>query len=144
MLKIRIIFSSLINFGAVKKIIAVFLLVLISTQLFIRIGVYISWKANQEVLAKTECINRNVKNSCCKAKCQLAKQFSKLDKSSSENEKQNHKNIYSDFEPFIIVEASVKDKPIDYCFEIRSYKIFNDLYDFSLSRYSFHPPNQIV
>ena len=125
-----------------KRVFSIFLLLLISTQLLIRIGIYISWKANQDVLAKTECINRNNKNSCCKAKCQLTKRLSELDNASDQQNqnKQTHKIEISDIEPFVIVEASTKCFASLFFIDERSYKNLTNFYSFEWSRFSFHPP----
>ncbi|MEY3241760.1 MAG: hypothetical protein RIR11_3199 [Bacteroidota bacterium] len=55
-------------------------MLLIFLQPFSKIWVYLSFKINQEVIAKTLCVNKEIKDNCCQGECYLKEQLNKLDK----------------------------------------------------------------
>lgn len=63
-----------------KQIISYILILLIVLQPLSKTWVYISFKINQEVIAKTLCINKDIKDNCCQGECYLKDQLNKLDK----------------------------------------------------------------
>lgn len=76
------------------------LLVLISLLSFVgRFGVIISFKLNQEYIAKNLCENRFDESSTCKGKCYLKKQLQKQD---TEESKSSHSHGYSRIEDFTL------------------------------------------
>ena len=128
-----------------KKLLAIFLLMLICSQICLRIGVYVSWKLNQEYLAKYECVNRNNPKSCCQAKCQLKKQLSKVDTSEQQNDQGKKGPIkVNDQEPFIMEEIQI-DFVKGYIAEKScQYKSFRSNYSFQYLRNSFQPPDDAI
>lgn len=58
-----------------RKIVALFVLVLILLQSFSKMGVYLSFKINQIYIANTLCINKAKPQLHCNGKCYLAKKL---------------------------------------------------------------------
>ena len=63
-----------------KIAISLFLVVLILLQVFGKSWIIISFKINQESIAKTLCVQKNVKNNSCHGCCQLKKRLAEKDK----------------------------------------------------------------
>jgi hypothetical protein len=127
-----------------KKVISFFLLLLIMSQVFVRVGVYLSWKMNQAYLMKYECVNRNKPGSCCQAKCQLNKRFAVLDSESKKDQEYPPKMKFAEQESFIITVPYISDFGGIADEQKGLYKIYPNLYRFSPSRFLFHPPSAIV
>lgn len=62
-----------------KKIVTILLAILILLQPFSKVSVYISFKINQDRIANTLCVQKEIKNNCCKGKCHLIKELKKVD-----------------------------------------------------------------
>jgi hypothetical protein len=56
---------------------------------FGNVVVYLTFKVNQDEIAKTLCVKKEVKNNTCNGKCYLAKQLKKA----AEKEKQESSNL---------------------------------------------------
>jgi hypothetical protein len=69
-----------------KKAVAIFLLFLFLFPTFGKVWIIISFKINQDYIAKNLCVQRNVKNNCCHGCCQLKKRL-------AENDKQEQKQL---------------------------------------------------
>ncbi len=69
-----------------RKILPLFVLVLILLQSFSKVGVYLSFRVNQTYIAKTLCINKAKPELRCNGKCYLAK---KLKQAEEQEQKQN-------------------------------------------------------
>jgi len=69
-----------------KKGVAIFLTMLILLPVFGKSWILISFKINQESIAKNLCVLRNVKNNSCHGCCQLKKRL-------AENDKQEQKQL---------------------------------------------------
>jgi len=69
-----------------KKVAAIFLVVLILFPIFGKSWVLISFKLNQESIAKNLCVQRNIKNNSCHGCCQLKKRL-------AEKERQEQKQL---------------------------------------------------
>ncbi len=68
------------NFAIVlKKVFAIFLIVLISLQPICKLWIYASFKINQDSIAKTLCVKKEIKNNGCQGKCQLMKKLKQAD-----------------------------------------------------------------
>jgi hypothetical protein len=74
-----------------------------------------SFKANQDEIAKTLCVKKEVVNNSCNGKCYLAKQLKKSaeeEKKSSSNISEKQELVYTltsseyDFNPFDIIEKT--------------------------------------
>ena len=63
-----------------KKVVAIFLMVLILFPIFGKSWILISFKLNQESIAKNLCVQRNTKNNSCQGCCQLKKRLAEKDK----------------------------------------------------------------
>jgi hypothetical protein len=58
-----------------KKIITIWLILLVFTQQFSKVWIYVSFKINQDEIAKNLCIKRNIENNTCQGCCHLKKQL---------------------------------------------------------------------
>ncbi len=129
-----------------KKVISFFLLLLILSQVFVRVGVYVSWKMNQAYLTKYECVNRNKPGSCCKATCQLNKRYALLDDSESKKDQEEYppKMKFAEPEPYIMTVPYSNDVASVAEEQRVLYKVFVDFYHFTPFRFLLHPPSAIV
>jgi hypothetical protein len=73
-----------------KQVTTILLALLIFLHPFSKVFIYVSFKINQDVIAKTLCVKKEIKNNCCQGKCHLKKQ---LDKADEEEQKQAPTNI---------------------------------------------------
>ena len=64
----------------VRKSVSIILMVLILLPIFGKSWILISFKFNQESIAKNLCVLRNVKNNSCHGCCQLKKRLAEKDK----------------------------------------------------------------
>ena len=62
-----------------KQIVTILLATLILLQPFSKICIYVSFKINQDRIAKTLCVQKEIKNNCCKGKCHLEKELKKAE-----------------------------------------------------------------
>jgi hypothetical protein len=72
-----------------KQVTTIILALLIFLQPFSKIWIVVSFKFNQESIAKTLCVKKEIKNNTCQGKCHLKKQ---LDKADEEEQKQTPTN----------------------------------------------------
>ena len=63
-----------------KQVTTILLALLIFLQPFSKMWIYVSFKINQDNIAKTLCVKKEVKNNTCQGKCHLKKQLDKADK----------------------------------------------------------------
>jgi hypothetical protein len=73
-----------------KQIVTILLATLILLQPFSKICIYVSFKINQDRIAKTLCVQKEIKNNCCKGKCHLEKELKKAD----EQRRWNPEDLY--------------------------------------------------
>lgn len=91
--------------------------IIISTLLLLpsfgNVVIYLTFKVNQDEIAKTLCIKKEVKNNTCNGKCYLAKQLKKgaeKEKQESSNLKEKQELVYTqtasnyNFTPIITIE----------------------------------------
>ena len=62
-----------------KQIVTILIDTLILLQPLSTICIYVSFKINQDRIAKTLCVQKEIKNNCCKGKCHLEKELKKAD-----------------------------------------------------------------
>lgn len=62
-----------------KQLVTILLATLILLQPFSKIWIYVSFMINQNYIAKTLCVQKEVKNNCCKGKCHLEMELKKAD-----------------------------------------------------------------
>jgi hypothetical protein len=90
-----------------KQVTTIILALLIFLQPFSKIWIVVSFKFNQESIAKTLCVKKEIKNNTCQGKCYLKKQ---LDKANEEEQKQAPNNIKEKVE---VLYCSIQ-KPFDF------------------------------
>ena len=73
-----------------KQVTTYILVLLIFLQPFSKVWIYVSFKVNQDSIAKTLCVKKDIKNNCCQGKCHLKKQLEQADK---EEQKQTPQNL---------------------------------------------------
>ena len=126
-----------------KQITTFILALLIFLQPFSKIWIVVSFKINQESIAKTLCVKKEVKNNTCQGKCHLKKQ---LDKADEDEQKQTPTNAKEKVEvlychnqiPFDFLKQTV-------FYEIRSLgKYKSNFYASSFITDIFRPPKLIL
>jgi len=63
-----------------KRAVPIFLVILVLVQLLGCNWILISFKINQESIARTLCVQRNIKNNSCHGCCQLKKRLAEKDR----------------------------------------------------------------
>jgi hypothetical protein len=124
-----------------KRSPAFLLAILILLQPFSSLWVYVSFKINQSQIAKTLCVQKEIKNNTCKGKCQLKKRLANAEK---ETEKQLPSNQKQKLESVCFI--STKHIYLNYSFGINSVKKYSyipDFYKASFSLNIFHPPQEM-
>ena len=124
-----------------KRFPAFLLAILVLLQPFSSLWVYVSFKINQSQIAKTLCVQKEIKNNTCKGKCQLKKQLANAEK---ETEKQLPSNQKQKLESVCFI--STKHLYLNYSFGINSVKKYSyipDFYKASFSLNIFHPPQEM-
>jgi hypothetical protein len=74
-----------------KQGLTILLALLIFLQPFSKVYIYASFKINQDKIAKTLCVKKEIKNNCCQGKCHLKKQLDEADKQEQKQTPQNLK-----------------------------------------------------
>jgi hypothetical protein len=98
-----------------KQVTTIILALLIFLHPFSKVFIYVSFKINQDVIAKTLCVKKEIKNNCCQGKCHLKKQ---LDKADEEEQKQAPTNTKEKLE---VLYCSIQ-KPFDFLKQTVFYK----------------------
>lgn len=132
--------TQLITFAPELKLVTTYILVLlIFLQPFSKIWIVVSFKINQDSIAKTLCVKKEVKNNTCQGKCHLKKQLDKADeeeqKQSPTIKKERLEVLYCYYKnPFNFLKYSVT-----YLSKLNaSYE--NEFYSSSFAADIFHPP----
>jgi hypothetical protein len=81
-----------------KKVLGIFLIVVMTAQFAYQIGFIAYFNLNQKQLTEKFCVNKDKANSCCQAKCYLSKKLM-TDEQNPSSEKAIHEN---DFPVFIL------------------------------------------
>jgi hypothetical protein len=101
--------------------------------------IYVSFKINQDKIAKTLCVKKEIKNNCCQGKCHLKKQLEKADE---EEQKQAPTNTKEKIELLYCYQEKPFDfKKYNFFYEklsIGKYKL--DFYTTSFITDIFRPP----
>lgn len=121
----------------VKKIIAIFLLLIFSGQTFSKGIVYTWFFIHQNTIAKTICEQKDVKDSCCKGSCYLTKKLKQDDKAKADHLPTSLKEIKE------ASEYIQQNLDISYPFvtkEIRTTFLYFNFYSSNLISGIFHPP----
>lgn len=77
-----------------KQVTAILLVLLIFLQPFSKIWIVVSFKINQDSIAKTLCVKKEVENNTCQGKCHLKKQLDKADEEEQKQAPTNQKEKY--------------------------------------------------
>lgn len=122
-----------------KHLIAIFLAFAIFLQPFSKVFIYVSFKINQDTIAKTICVKKEIKNNTCQGKCHLKKELKNADqkeqKQTQNTQKEKFEILYvnsirnfSFVEKFGIYRSKLNDCSLD------------NLYRFSFLYSIFQPP----
>jgi len=68
------------------------LLLAIVVQSFSKVCIWVEFKLNQEYIAKTLCVQKEVEDNCCKGSCHLTKQLEEDDKN-QDSQSRDMKNL---------------------------------------------------
>jgi len=123
-----------------KRFPAFLLAILVLLQPFSSLWVYVSFKIDQSQIAKTLCVQKEIKNNTCKGKCQLKKRLANAEK---ETEKQLPSNQKQKLESVCFI--STKYLYLNYSFGRNSAKKYSYIPDFYKALFSlniFHPPQE--
>jgi hypothetical protein len=63
-----------------KQLLSFYLAILILSQPCSNVWIYVSFKINQDYIAKTLCEKRELKENCCQGSCKLKEKLSNADK----------------------------------------------------------------
>jgi hypothetical protein len=138
-IRLTLVSPKVLSFVVVKKYAAIIMLMCISYQYMIKLGIMAWYEINKEYVAATYCENKDKPEMKCCGKCYLNKQLAKADGSSDSKQlpSKNHKIELVEFIPVIAVPFSCQVIP-------RDTKVFHDQYKLPLGRDPlasiFHPP----
>ena len=126
-----------------KQITTFILALLIFLQPFSKIWIVVSFKINQDSIAKTLCVKKEVKNNTCQGKCHLKKQLEKADeeeqKQAPTNTKEKVEVLYCQNQtPFDFLKVTVfyENQTLNnYDFDFYSTSFITDI---------FRPPKTIL
>ena len=101
-------------------------------------AIYLSFKLNQNYIAKNLCVEKDIENSTCKGCCQLKE---KLDENRAQEEKQVPERQRKQVNPIILDCLSIQDELALSQFELAAFE-FNtaDSYSYENLFDIFHPP----
>jgi hypothetical protein len=118
-----------------KSTIALILVAAILAPIVVKNMVILSFYANRERIAKELCVERTVKNSCCKGACVLEKDLKKV-----ENEKEEFPAPFKDKTEIVYIVHSNEISAFEFDYS-RSYFVYENVsyYD-SFSSDILHPP----
>jgi hypothetical protein len=119
-----------------KQLAAFVLALFILLQPFSKMSIYIFFKINQDQIAKTLCVKKNIKNNTCKGKCHLKKQLQETEKGDQTPEDQKEK-----FEvQFFCHQKLPSVHSFNYSHKIPFSEYHNHHYAFIFLGSTFHPP----
>jgi hypothetical protein len=127
---------------SVKQVTTILLALVIFLQPFSKIWIFVSFKINQESIAKTLCVKKDIENNTCQGQCHLKKQIDKADKEEQKQTPSNTKEklevlyCYNQFPLECINRTIFYERRI-----ISAYR--SDFYAKTLISDIFHPPKQI-
>ncbi|NLN95689.1 MAG: hypothetical protein GX128_05920 [Bacteroidales bacterium] len=122
-----------------KQVAVLIMAVLISLQPTSKLWVYISFKINQENIARTLCENKDSEKNTCHGKCYLKKQLAKAEQEEQKQLPANLKEVIEwlydhqyEFYGFLSNQTLANGEKLISC--------DNDLYVFSMITGIFRPP----
>jgi len=123
-----------------KRFIDFLLAIIILLQPFSSLWVYVSFKVNQSQIAKTLCVQKEIKNNTCKGKCQLKKRLANAEK---ETEKQFPSNQKHKLESACFISTKLYNFNHSIVRDTASKCLYiPDFYKASFSLNIFHPPQE--
>ncbi len=123
-----------------KQLTTILLVLLIFLQLFSKAWIVVSFKINQDTLAKTHCVKKEIKGNTCQGKCLLKK---RIDKAEDQEKKQAPKTQQEYVEIlycYNIQSFEFRNNIIDLCEIKLPYAYKNNFFISSLPKDIFHPP----
>ena len=126
-----------------KQGLTILLALLIFLQPFSKVWIHISFKINQDKIAKTLCVKKEIENNTCQGKCHLKKQLEKADeeeqKQAPTNTKEKVEVLYCQNQtPFDFIKVTVyyENQTLNnYDFDFYSTSFITDI---------FRPPKTIL
>ena len=126
-----------------KQGLTILLALLIFLQPFSKVWIHISFKINQDKIAKTLCVKKEIENNTCQGKCHLKKQLEKADeeeqKQAPTNTKEKVEVVYCQNQtPFDFLKVTVfyENQTLNnYDFDFYSTSFITDI---------FRPPKTIL
>ncbi|NOT93331.1 hypothetical protein [Ferruginibacter sp.] len=126
-----------------KQGLTILLALLIFLQPFSKVWIHISYKINQDKIAKTLCVKKEIENNTCQGKCHLKKQLEKADeeeqKQAPTNTKEKVEALYCQNQtPFDLLKVTVfyENQTLNnYDFDFYSTSFITDI---------FRPPKTIL
>ena len=126
-----------------KQGLTILLALLIFLQPFSKVWIHISFKINQDKIAKTLCVTKEIENNTCQGKCHLKKQLEKADeeeqKQAPTNTKEKVEVLYCQNQtPFDFLKVTVfyENQTLNnYDFDFYSTSFITDI---------FRPPKTIL
>jgi hypothetical protein len=83
------------TFATDVKLIPIYLLAwLIILQAFSKTGIIVSFKINQDLIAQTLCLKKEIKNNSCQGQCHLKKQLEKAEEKEQQQAPTSQKEKY--------------------------------------------------
>ncbi|WP_229029177.1 hypothetical protein [Flavobacterium sp. SLB02] len=124
-----------------RKIIIIFLSIMLLMPSFGSFCVYTTFKLNQEEISKTICVQRKMIFNSCNGRCELQKSLKKY----ADNEKKMHDNLKEKAE--VIYIQNIALNPFKLVAPITSRKAVFAYFDkkpISVSNATFHPPSYLI
>ncbi|WP_228520511.1 hypothetical protein [Flavobacterium sp. CSZ] len=124
-----------------RKIIIIFLSIMLLMPSFGIFCVYTTFKLNQEEISKTICVQRKMIFNSCNGRCELQKSLKKY----ADNEKKMHDNLKEKAE--VIYIQNIALNPFKLVAPITSRKAVFAYFDkkpISVSNATFHPPSYLI
>ena len=126
-----------------KQGLTILLALLIFLQPFSKVWIHISFKINQDKIAKTLCVKKEIENNTCQGKCHLKKQLEKADEEEQKQAPTNTKEkvevlYFQNQTPFDFLKVTVfyENQTLNnYDFDFYSTSFITDI---------FRPPKTIL
>ncbi len=124
--------------GRLKQTVTFILALLLFLQPFSRIWVYLSFKINQQTIARTLCVKKDIEGNSCQGQCFLRKQ---LDKASQDPQKQFPESLKEKSEVWYFNQSGANEALPDDMGLTNMHPEYRDGFHSSLfSKGVFHPP----
>jgi hypothetical protein len=122
-----------------KYLLAIFLALVIFLQPLYKGFIYVSFKINQDTIARTVCVKKEIKNNTCQGKCHLKKELNKADQKEQKQAPNAQKEKFEVLFNNSLRNFSFIEKVALYSSKLNDYSRDN-LYCFSFLNSIFQPP----